>query len=70
MSGGYKNGRPETPGFFADLRRLEERVRKLEGQRSTVVVGLTANTVIIKDTNGVSWKLGVTTSGATTWTQV
>lgn len=70
MSGGYKNGRPETPGLFTELRRLREQVDLLQRRQATVVVGVTSNSVIIKDSNGVSWKLGVTTSGATTWTQV
>lgn len=70
MSGGYKNGRPETPGIFTEVRRLQEQVRALQQRQATLVVALTANSVIISDSDGVQWKLGVTTSGATTWTQV
>lgn len=70
MSGGYKNGRPETPGIFTEVRRLQEQVRALQQRQATLVVALTANSVIISDADGVQWKLGVTTSGATTWTQV
>lgn len=70
MSGGYKNGHGGTPDFFTKIRQLEQRIQTLEKRQATVVVGATANNVIVMDTNGVSWQLGVTTSGATTWTQV
>lgn len=71
MSGGYKSSVPSEVGWLLEkLNRQTERIKTLETRLATVGVANTANSVILTDANGVQWRLGVTTSGATTWTQV
>lgn len=70
MSGGYR-GKPPTDyaELMADLNQLKTDLNLLKNKRSTTA-GITATNVVLTDANGVRWRLGVTTSGATTWTQV
>lgn len=71
MSGGAKSG-PITPlrGWLQKWSDHERRIKTLERKKPTTTTNVTATAVILTDTNGVRWRLGVTTSGATTWTQV
>lgn len=70
MSGGFKSGPPTELGpFLQRLKSLEERMQRQETRVPFPANPQTGN-VIVTDSNGVNWQLGVTTSGATTWTQV
>lgn len=71
MSGGYKSGPPsDIGGLILELQQMRREIRELKLRQLPPVTGQQTGNVVIADSSGQNWQLGVTTSGATTWTQV
>lgn len=71
MSGGYKSGPPSEIGdLIRTIRQLQADIAELKLKQLPSFVGQQTGNVVIADSSGQRWQLGVTTSGATTWTQV
>lgn len=71
MSGGYKSGPPSDIGdLIRTITQLKADVDALKLKQLPSFVGQQTGNVVMTDSNGQRWQLGVTTSGATTWTQV
>lgn len=71
MSGGYKSGPPTDIGeLIRTIAQLKADVAALKLKQLPSFVGQQTSNVVIADSSGQKWQLGVTTSGATTWTSV